>query len=280
MASSARRRRSSALGAVGLAALALASLHGPAIAGLGLVGAEVAPLLVSSDHPSPWPVVVYLVPVAVAAYALARLRRWLWLALATAAGGVGWSCLLSAKATPRRRSTSLTRRSPCWSLQAALAAAFMAVAPHRAVADDEAGFDRAATGALAVFAAARRRRAAFSRPARSASTLGGSSPPARLVAILALAGVLAATVAAAIALAGALTLAVARRLAGRRRVAGARLRSVGRPLALAAAAVVRRASSASARRRARRRRARRLAVAAWRAPVGAACRFLRRRGGA
>jgi uncharacterized membrane protein len=42
-----------ALGAVGLASLALASLHGPALAGLGLVGAEAAPLLVSSDHPSP-----------------------------------------------------------------------------------------------------------------------------------------------------------------------------------------------------------------------------------
>ena len=75
--------------------------------------APAAPLLVSSDHPSPWPVVLYLLPVAGATYGLARLRRWLWLALAAAAGGVAVepSCYRARRACARS-STSITRRSP------------------------------------------------------------------------------------------------------------------------------------------------------------------------
>jgi uncharacterized membrane protein len=42
------------LGVVALATLAAALLHGPALAGLGLVGAYVTPLLVASDHPDYW----------------------------------------------------------------------------------------------------------------------------------------------------------------------------------------------------------------------------------
>ena len=69
------------LGVVALATLAAALLHGPALAGLGLVGAYVTPLLVASDHPDYWALYLYLAVVTAAAFALARLRLWRWLAV-------------------------------------------------------------------------------------------------------------------------------------------------------------------------------------------------------
>src|SRR5581483_2467264 len=42
------------LGIIGIATMLAAALHGPALAGLGLAGSLVVPLLVSSDSPSPW----------------------------------------------------------------------------------------------------------------------------------------------------------------------------------------------------------------------------------
>ena len=63
------------LGIIGVGTMLAAALHGPALAGLGLAGALLAPLLVAAQAPSPWPLVIYLTVVAGAAYALARLRR-------------------------------------------------------------------------------------------------------------------------------------------------------------------------------------------------------------
>jgi uncharacterized membrane protein len=195
-----------ALGAVGLASLALASLHGPALAGLGLVGAEAAPLLVSSDHPSPWPVVLYLLPVAIAAYALARLRRWLWLALATAGGGFAWSFLLSGQSHGAHALDAYHAALAMLVSQAALAAAFMAVAPHRGGADADAGFDPPASGVLAAFAALAVL-AFYQPPDAFGFDAWWIAAASALVAVLAITGVVAATVASAIALAGALALA-------------------------------------------------------------------------
>ena len=196
-----------ALGGVGLASLALASLHGPALAGLGLVGAEAAPLLVSSDHPSPWPVVLYLLPVAVAAYGLARMRHWLWLALAAAAGGVVWTFLLSGNAHSARLVDVYHASLATLVSQAALAAAFMAVAPHRGAADEEAGFDWPASGVLAAFAALAV--FAFVQPPDAFGFDAWWIVAACLfVAVLVIAGALAAPVASALALAGTAALAV------------------------------------------------------------------------
>jgi uncharacterized membrane protein len=88
------------LGAIGVGTMLASALHGPALAGLGLAGSYVAPLLVSSPRPNPWPVVVYLAAVAGAAYALARVRRWLWLAASAVAGAFapGASCSLATAA--------------------------------------------------------------------------------------------------------------------------------------------------------------------------------------
>ena len=78
------------LGVVALATLAAALLHGPALAALGLVGAYMTPLLVSTDAPNYWVLYVYLAVVAAAAFALARLRLWRWLALTAIAFGFLW----------------------------------------------------------------------------------------------------------------------------------------------------------------------------------------------
>jgi uncharacterized membrane protein len=79
------------LGIVALATLAAALLHGPALAGLGLIGAYVTPLLVASDRPDYWSLYVYLAVVTAAAFALARLRLWRWLAVAAIAASVLWT---------------------------------------------------------------------------------------------------------------------------------------------------------------------------------------------
>ena len=79
------------LGIVALATLAAALLHGPALAGLGLIGAYVTPLLVASDDPDYWALYIYLAVVTAAAFALARLRMWRWLALTAIALSVAWT---------------------------------------------------------------------------------------------------------------------------------------------------------------------------------------------
>jgi uncharacterized membrane protein len=79
------------LGIVAIATLAAALLHGPALAALGLVGAEVTPLLVSTDEPNYWALYIYLAVVTAAALALARVRLWRWLALTAVVAGVLWS---------------------------------------------------------------------------------------------------------------------------------------------------------------------------------------------
>jgi uncharacterized membrane protein len=79
------------LGAVALATLAAALLHGPALAGLGLVGAYVTPILVASHHPDYWSLYIYLVVVTAAAFALARARMWRWLAITAVVFAFLWS---------------------------------------------------------------------------------------------------------------------------------------------------------------------------------------------
>ena len=78
------------LGIVALATLAAALLHGPALAALGLIGAEVTPLLVSSERPNYWALYVFLAVVTAAAFTLARVRLWVWLAVTAIGFGVVW----------------------------------------------------------------------------------------------------------------------------------------------------------------------------------------------
>ena len=79
------------LGLVALGTLAAALLHGPALAGLGVVGAFVTPVLVSSDKPDYWALYVYLAVVTAASFGLARARLWRWLAVTTIAFALLWT---------------------------------------------------------------------------------------------------------------------------------------------------------------------------------------------
>lgn len=79
------------LGIVALATLAAALLHGPALAGLGVAGAFITPVLVASDEPSYWALYLYLAIVTAAAFALARMRLWRWLAITAVVFGFLWT---------------------------------------------------------------------------------------------------------------------------------------------------------------------------------------------
>jgi len=79
------------LGIVALATLAAALLHGPALAGLGLIGAFLAPVLVSTETPNYWALYIYLAVVTAAAFALARIRLWRWLAISAVLLGAVWT---------------------------------------------------------------------------------------------------------------------------------------------------------------------------------------------
>jgi uncharacterized membrane protein len=79
------------LGLVALGTLAAALLHGPALAGLGVVGAFVTPILVSSGKPDYWALYIYLAVVTAASFGLARVRLWRWLAVTTIAFALLWT---------------------------------------------------------------------------------------------------------------------------------------------------------------------------------------------
>ncbi|MEH2610760.1 DUF2339 domain-containing protein [Bradyrhizobium sp. AZCC 1693] len=79
------------LGLVALGTLAAALLHGPALAGLGVVGAFVTPVLVSSGKPDFWALYIYLAIVTAAAFGLARVRLWRWLAATTIVFALLWT---------------------------------------------------------------------------------------------------------------------------------------------------------------------------------------------
>jgi uncharacterized membrane protein len=78
------------LGIVALATLAAALLHGPMLAGLGLVGAYVTPILIATPTPNYWALTIYLAVVSAAAFGLARMRMWRWLALTAIIFSVLW----------------------------------------------------------------------------------------------------------------------------------------------------------------------------------------------
>jgi uncharacterized membrane protein len=79
------------LGLVALATLAASLMHGPALAGLGLIGAYLAPLLVASTKPDYWSLYIYLAVVTAAGFTLARVRMWRWLAIAALVFSVLWA---------------------------------------------------------------------------------------------------------------------------------------------------------------------------------------------
>lgn len=139
------------LGAIGVATMFAAALHGPMLAGLGLAGAYAGPLLVASDKPSPWPVVLYLAVVAASAHGLARLRRWLWLAAFAVGGAFLWGIPYLDQAAAGSFEWARAGYAHVL-LQLALVAVFMALEPHLGTRDEDASTDPVATGALLAMA--------------------------------------------------------------------------------------------------------------------------------
>ena len=98
------------LGVVALGTLAAALVHGPALAGLGLVGAYVTPLIVSTGKPNFWALYIYLAVVTAAAFMLARARMWRWLAFTAVAFSVFWTLPGPRLAASHRRRGALLPR--------------------------------------------------------------------------------------------------------------------------------------------------------------------------
>ncbi|MBB4040229.1 putative membrane protein [Microvirga flocculans] len=137
------------LGAIAVLTLTASTLHGPILAALGLLGAMGSPLLVSSDKPQPWAMVIYLAFVALPAYGVARLRLWRWLALAAATGVLAWTALVFVLA-----GTDALPSMVHLVVQTAFAAFFLVVLPYRSLADADLEIDRAASTVLLAFALA------------------------------------------------------------------------------------------------------------------------------
>ncbi|SOR27848.1 conserved protein of unknown function; putative membrane protein [Methylorubrum extorquens] len=186
------------LAATGLAAMVAALLHGPALAGIGLVGALATPLLVGAGGTSLWPLALYLPVVTGSAYAFAWLKGWRALAVAGGLGAAAWALFL----------TLLPGESVAVQvhlvLQQALAILVFAVLPGRGVPDAEARLDRFA--ALALAAAAGVALAVLGLTAHAGSGLAWAAAALAAIVLPALAGFVAAPAAAGGAVA-ALTLA-------------------------------------------------------------------------
>jgi uncharacterized membrane protein len=158
------------LGLIAVLTMVASTLHGPALAALGLIGAMGSPLLVSSDSPQPWALVIYLAFVALPAYGVARFRLWRWLALAAAIGALLWSLPIFMLGFTNDAAV-MTHLA----LQTAFAAFFLVADPYRRTDDRDAKVDWAASGVLLAFALA--------AVAASSSTLVGDSRPVFIGAI-------------------------------------------------------------------------------------------------
>ncbi|MCV0397674.1 MAG: DUF2339 domain-containing protein [Rhizobiaceae bacterium] len=84
------------LALVAFATLGMALIHGQALAGLGLLGSYLTPMLVSSEAPNPWTLFIYLSIVMVFAAAIAARQRWRALMVGSIVGGGLWSLLFLA----------------------------------------------------------------------------------------------------------------------------------------------------------------------------------------
>jgi len=164
------------LGAISVLVMLSATLHGPALAGLGLAASFVSPLLVSSDRPQLWPVVVYLAFAVASAYAVARLRLWRWLALTAAGGAALWGLIFVFSAGPE-----ILAAMAHVLIQTVLAGVFLVADPHRRTEDPDAEPDVLASGVLLALAA-------LAILAASSIHAGAARPPFAAAAALTMLG--------------------------------------------------------------------------------------------
>nr|WP_279306618.1 DUF2339 domain-containing protein [Microvirga solisilvae] len=160
------------LGLIAVLAMVASTLHGPMLAALGLLGAMGSPLLVSSDRPQPWALVIYLAFVVLPAYGVARLRLWRWLALSGAVGVLLWTVPIFSIS-----SHEVMPAMVHLVLQAGFAAFFLGLDPYGSIPDEEAQIDWGASAVFFAFAFA---------GIVIASTIGAGDARAVFVAALAL----------------------------------------------------------------------------------------------
>lgn len=86
------------LGVIGVATIAAALVHGQALAGVGLLGAMVTPMLIASQAPNPWALFGYLSIVLAATGIIARMRDWTFLMAAAFVGTGIWTILFMTDA--------------------------------------------------------------------------------------------------------------------------------------------------------------------------------------
>jgi uncharacterized membrane protein len=79
------------LAIVALVAFALAALHTPIVAIIGLLAGFTTPALASSSEPNAGILFAYLALIAAAAYAVVLYRGWGWLAYGATVGGLAWT---------------------------------------------------------------------------------------------------------------------------------------------------------------------------------------------
>jgi uncharacterized membrane protein len=79
------------LGAIGIATIVASLIHGQALAGVGIVGSYVTPILVSSEAPNLWALFGFIAIVLAAAGIIARLRDWSLLMAAAFLGSGLWT---------------------------------------------------------------------------------------------------------------------------------------------------------------------------------------------
>jgi uncharacterized membrane protein len=87
------------LAGVSFGGAALSLVHGPFLALLGLVGAYVVPLLVSTNDPSVPRLLAYVLVVTAGCLFLVRWRQWRWLGWTAVAGSSIWTVLALVAAT-------------------------------------------------------------------------------------------------------------------------------------------------------------------------------------
>ena len=88
------------LGLIGIATIAASLVHGQALAGVGVVGSYVTPVLVASESPNQWALFGFVAIVLAAAVSIARLRDWKLLAGAGLFGAGLWTVLYAGTARP------------------------------------------------------------------------------------------------------------------------------------------------------------------------------------
>ena len=133
------------LGVVALATLTAALLHGPALAALGLIGAEVTPVLISTEEPNYWALYLYLAVVTASAFALARARLWRWLAATAIAFGAAWA--FAGMADPGAQAAHIFHLVVGFALAALMIVAGLAFGP----ASDHDKVDAVSSGALIAY---------------------------------------------------------------------------------------------------------------------------------